>query len=128
MPVSHPRGPSVAERNARKKAEPGEVVEQQPEVVEETKVPEVEDDFLGEPVNQEEFNEFVKTLVTTLVDERLAGYDERIRDLETLLTAPGFEQTVTLTPEQMPSHGGGIPEYRPPSERNDSGSATPWYH
>jgi hypothetical protein len=139
VPGSPERGPSVAER--KRKQEPAteiEVTDNVPDVVDNE--PELElDPRSEETVEQEraameqanqEFNEFVKDLVTTLVDERLSAYDERIRDLELLLSRPS-QEVVALTPDQMPSHGEGtleVPEYRPPSERNDSDSATPWYH
>lgn len=94
-------------------------VEVTPEQVQEA------EDFLSEPVNQEEFNEFIVNLARNAAQQEIAGLEKRIRDLELLVASP-----VEFTPiHEVPAvptqyEDDGIPDY---SRAHQSGDGTPWY-
>jgi hypothetical protein len=109
------------------------------EVVEETAPTEEQkteqaEDFLSEPVNQQEFNEFVVQLARNATQQEVASLEERITDLERLVSVligkTGAEDTgehpkVISSSEPPPyPYPPAVEEYSP---AHQGGDGTPWY-
>jgi hypothetical protein len=92
-------------------------------------------DFLSEPVNQQEFNEFVAQLARNAAQQEVAALDERIRDLEGLVQvligktgAENYDPSAkAYEPVEIGSglhYGGNVEEFSP---THKGGDGTEWY-
>lgn len=95
------------------------------------------DDFLSEPVNQEEFNQFIVNLARNAAQQEIAALEERVRDLEQIVGASVASQApattdyvsvpgvVTQFEDDVPDYDrDDTPEYRAEHQRDDG---VPWY-
>ena len=101
-----------------------EVQDPSPEQIEEA------EDFLSEPVNQQEFNEFITQLAQNAAQQEIADLDERVRDLERLVSVLiGATGATNPDPSARPvvvqdSEPADVPDYSRAHQQDDG---VPWY-
>lgn len=91
-----------------------------------------DDDFLNEPTNQQEFNEFIMQLARNAAQQEIASLDERIRDLEGLVAVligktGAVNDDLSAAPYRPAEVGVSdydIPEYK---QEHQGGDGIGWY-